>query len=42
MIRGKKNFLHPNRLEMGATMLFRIDPEYQNKHFNDRKTKIYS
>jgi hypothetical protein len=42
MIRGKKNYLHPNRLEMGATMLFRIDPEYLSKHLNDRKTKIYS
>lgn len=25
MIRGKKNFLYPNRLEMGCTILFKIE-----------------
>ncbi len=42
MIRGKKNFMHPNRLEMGATMLFRIDEEFLARHLTDRKPKILS
>jgi predicted ribosome quality control (RQC) complex YloA/Tae2 family protein len=25
MIRGKRNFLHPNRMEMGLTLLYRLD-----------------
>ncbi len=25
MIRGKRNFIHPNRMEMGFTLLFRLD-----------------
>jgi hypothetical protein len=27
MIRGKRNFLHPNRMEMGFTFLYRLDQE---------------
>ena len=39
MIRGKKNFLYPNRLEMGATMLFKIDPQCYARHANDRRIR---
>ena len=42
MIRGKKNFIRPNRLEMGATMLFRIDEEFLPRHINDRKPRVIS
>ena len=27
MIRGKRNFVHPNRMEMGFTLLYHIDVE---------------
>ena len=39
MIRGKKNFLHPTRLEMGLTILFKIDESCVKNHLNDRKIK---
>lgn len=37
MIRGKRNFIHPNRMEMGLTFLYKIDQESVQRHLNDRK-----
>lgn len=39
MIRGKKNYIHPSKLEMGATILYKIDNESMVRHLNDRKTR---
>ena len=39
MIRGKKNFLNPSRLEMGFAILFKIDDSCVARHLNDRKPK---
>jgi hypothetical protein len=32
MIRGKKNFITPMRLEMGAAILFKLDDESAKRH----------
>lgn len=41
MIRGKKNFMYPNRMEMGAVILFKIeDQESINRHLEDRKIRL--
>jgi predicted ribosome quality control (RQC) complex YloA/Tae2 family protein len=41
MIRGKKNFLYPNRMEMGGVILFKIeDQESIDRHQEDRKIRI--
>lgn len=37
MIRGKRNFVQPNRMEMGVTLLYKIDQESVKRHINDRK-----
>jgi len=39
MVRGKKNFLYPTRLEMGCTLLYKLDESCVAKHANDRKVK---
>ena len=39
MIRGKKNFLNPSRLEMGYTLLFKIDDANLERHYFDRKIR---
>lgn len=39
MVRGKKNFLNPSRLEMGFGLLFKIDESSLARHENDRKVK---
>ena len=39
MIRGKKNYISPPRLEMGFTVLFKIDESCLERHLNDRKPK---
>lgn len=39
MIRGKKNFVYPTRLEMGVTLLYKIDDSCVAKHLEDRKPK---
>lgn len=39
MIRGKKNFLAPYRLEMGLSVLFEVRPEDVARHFYDRKPR---
>lgn len=37
MIRGKKNFLHPNRMEMGFTFLYKLDNESLQRKFERKK-----
>lgn len=37
MIRGKRNFIYPNRMEMGITFLYKVDQESAKRHMNDRK-----
>lgn len=37
MIRGKRNFVYPNRMEMGITFLYKIDQESAKRHLNDRR-----
>ena len=39
MIRGKKNFLAPYRMEMGLTVLFELRPDDAARHFFDRKPR---
>jgi hypothetical protein len=39
MIRGKKNFLYPNKMELGLTLLFRLDEQCLAAHSNERKPK---
>lgn len=39
MVRGKKNFLNPSRLEMGFGLLFKTDESSLPRHINDRKVK---
>ena len=39
MIRGKKNFLHPSRLECGFGLLFRVREECIASHANERTVK---
>jgi hypothetical protein len=39
MIRGKKNFISPPRLEMGFTILFKIDESCLDRHLNDRRPR---
>jgi hypothetical protein len=37
MIRGKRNFIHPNRMEMGLTLLFRLDNESMLRRIEKQK-----
>lgn len=39
MIRGKKNFLHPARLEMSVVLLFKLDENSIINHIGERKTQ---
>ena len=39
MIRGKKNFINPPRLEMGCTLLYKLDDQFVEKHSQDRRRK---
>ena len=39
MIRGKKNFINPPKLELGLGFLFKIDDSCFEAHANDRKVK---
>ena len=39
MIRGKKNFLNPAKLEMGMGLLFKVDESCIAKHVNERKPR---
>jgi hypothetical protein len=37
MIRGKRNFIQPNRMEMGMTLLIKVDNDSAQRHMNDRR-----
>lgn len=37
MIRGKRNFIYPNRMEMGITFLYKLDQESMQKHIHENK-----
>lgn len=39
MIRGKKNFLHPAKLEMSVVLLFKLDENSIINHIGERKTQ---
>lgn len=39
MIRGKKNFLHPAKLEMSVVLLFKLDDNSILNHIGERKTQ---
>ena len=39
MVRGKRNFIQPTRLELGLCLLYRIKPECYSRHMNDRDIK---
>ncbi|OMJ89765.1 hypothetical protein SteCoe_8034 [Stentor coeruleus] len=39
MIRGKKNFLHPSKLEMSIVLLFKLDENSLSHHIGERKTQ---
>lgn len=40
MIRGKKNFLQPSKLELGFTVLFLMDDDTAKQHEGERKHNI--
>eukprot|EP00742_Colponemidia_sp_Colp-10_P006806 GILJ01007293.1.p1 GENE.GILJ01007293.1~~GILJ01007293.1.p1 ORF type:complete len:963 (-),score=268.38 GILJ01007293.1:280-3018(-) len=40
MIRGRKNFLPPTKLEMGFAILFRIDESSLVNHLNERRPRM--
>ena len=37
MIRGKKNFVYPNKMEMGITLLYRLDQASAMRHLESKK-----
>lgn len=37
MIRGKKNFIYPNKMEMGVTLLYRLDQASATRHLENKK-----
>ncbi len=39
MIRGKKNFIHPSRMEMGLTFLYKLDTESFQKKVQAEREK---
>ena len=39
MIRGKKNFCYPSRMELGLTLVFRLEENCVARHANERKLK---
>lgn len=39
MIRGKKNFLYPAKMELGLCLLFRVEESGVEKHKDERKLK---
>ena len=42
MIRGKKNFINPPKLELGMGFLFKIDESCLEVHLNDRRVKKFA
>eukprot|EP01059_Diplonema_ambulator_P031599 TRINITY_DN585_c0_g1_i11.p1 TRINITY_DN585_c0_g1~~TRINITY_DN585_c0_g1_i11.p1 ORF type:complete len:858 (+),score=327.18 TRINITY_DN585_c0_g1_i11:105-2678(+) len=41
MIRGKKNFLPPTKLQMGAALIFRVHDEHAKRHVGERMVMNY-
>jgi hypothetical protein len=39
MVRGKKNFLQPNKLELGYTILFLLDDVSTERHAGERRVR---
>jgi hypothetical protein len=39
MIRGKRNFITPNKLELGFTLMFSLNPESIANHIGERKPR---
>lgn len=39
MIRGKKNFIQPSKLELGFTMMYVMEDSCLGNHINERKVK---
>lgn len=39
IIRGKKNYINPQRLELGCTLMFRLDDDSVANHINERKNR---
>jgi len=39
MIRGKKNFINPQRLELGCTILFKLADDSVANHINERRNR---
>ena len=37
MIRGKRNFIHPNRMEMGFTLLYKLDNDSMQRRMEQKK-----
>lgn len=37
MIRGKRNFIHPNRMEMGFTLLYKLDNDSLQRRMELKK-----
>ena len=40
MIRGKRNFVHPNRMEMGFTLLYRLDNESMHSRIEKQRAMM--
>ena len=40
MIRGKKNYVNPQRLELGCTIMFRLDDDSVANHINERRNRL--
>jgi hypothetical protein len=39
IIRGKRNFITPNKLELGFTLMFSLSPESIANHIGERKPR---
>jgi hypothetical protein len=37
MIRWKRNFIHPNRMEMGFTLLYKLDNDSMQRRMEQKK-----
>lgn len=40
MIRGKRNFITPNKLELGFTLMFSLNEESIPNHIGERKPRL--
>ena len=39
MIRGKKNYINPQRLELGVTIMYKLDDDSIANHLNERRNR---